>query len=228
MSEHLITEREITMKRITLFSGHFGSGKTNVAVNYAMKLARLGLPTAAVDLDTVNPYFRTKDSEKELTQAGIRVISLPFANTNVDLPTVPSEVYSVLRRHDEYAVFDIGGDDDGAYALGGFAPIILEENNFEHLFVVNFHRPLTPDENTAAEYMTMIERACGIPFTGIVNNSNLGEETTAEHVLSTADKALRLAKKTGIPVVMTSAETHIAEKLGTADIFPLKLQKKYW
>ena len=80
------------MKRVTLFSGHYGSGKTNIAVNYAMKLNALGLPTAIADLDTVNPYFRTKDSETVLSKAGIRVISLPFANPNVDLPSLSSEV----------------------------------------------------------------------------------------------------------------------------------------
>lgn len=216
------------MKRVTLFSGHYGSGKTNIAVNYAMKLNALGLPTAIADLDTVNPYFRTKDSEKELSEAGIRVISLPFANTSVDLPSLPSEIYSLVQQHREYAVLDIGGDDDGAYALGRFSPFILEENNFEHFFVVNFFRPLTPNAESAAEYMKDIERACGIPITGIVNNSNLGDETTAELIKSTFAEADRLAALTGLPISMTAAKEGIAKETDRADIFPLKLQKKYW
>lgn len=216
------------MKRVTLFSGHYGSGKTNLAVNYAMKLNALGLPTAIADLDTVNPYFRTKDSEKELSEAGIRVISLPFANTSVDLPSLPSEIYSLVQQHREYAVLDIGGDDDGAYALGRFSPFILEENNFEHFFVVNFFRPLTPNAESAAEYMKDIEKACGIPITGIVNNSNLGNETTAELIKSTFAEADRLAALTGLPISMTAAKEGIAKETDRADIFPLKLQKKYW
>ena len=211
-----------------MFSGHYGSGKTNLAVNYAMKLNALGLPTAIADLDTVNPYFRTKDSEKELSEAGIRVISLPFANTSVDLPSLPSEIYSLVQQHREYAVLDIGGDDDGAYALGRFSPFILEENNFEHFFVVNFFRPLTPNAESAAEYMKDIERACGIPITGIVNNSNLGDETTAELIKSTFAEADRLAALTGLPISMTTAKEGIAKETDRADIFPLKLQKKYW
>ena len=216
------------MKRVTLFSGHYGSGKTNIAVNYAMKLNALGLPTAIADLDTVNPYFRTKDSETVLSKAGIRVISLPFANTNVDLPSLPSEVYSLVQQHGEYAVLDIGGDDDGAYALGRFTPYILEENNYDHFFVVNFFRPMTPDAESAAEYIADIEKACGIKFTGIVNNSNLGEETTAALIKSTFREADRLSELSDLPVAMTAAREDIAEELNRADIFSLKLQKKYW
>lgn len=216
------------MKRVTLFSGHYGSGKTNIAVNYAMKLNALGLPTAIADLDTVNPYFRTKDSETVLSKAGIRVISLPFANTNVDLPSLPSEVYSLVQQHREYAVLDIGGDDDGAYALGRFTPYILEENNYDHFFVVNFFRPMTPDAESAAEYIADIEKACGIKFTGIVNNSNLGEETTAALIKSTFREADRLSELSNLPVAMTAAREDIAEELNRADIFSLKLQKKYW
>lgn len=216
------------MKRVTLFSGHYGSGKTNIAVNYAMKLNALGLPTAIADLDTVNPYFRTKDSETVLSKAGIRVISLPFANTSVDLPSLPSEVYSLVQQHREYAVLDIGGDDDGAYALGRFTPYILEENNYDHFFVVNFFRPMTPDAESAAEYIADIEKACGIKFTGIVNNSNLGEETTAALIKSTFHEADRLSELSDLPVAMTAAREDIAEELNRADIFSLKLQKKYW
>ena len=216
------------MKRVTLFSGHYGSGKTNIAVNYAMKLNALGLPTAIADLDTVNPYFRTKDSETVLSKAGIRVISLPFANTSVDLPSLPSEVYSLVQQHGEYAVLDIGGDDDGAYALGRFTPFILEENNYDHFFVVNFFRPMTPDAESAAEYIADIEKACGIKFTGIVNNSNLGEETTAALIKSTFREADRLSELSDLPVAMTAAREDIAEELNRADIFSLKLQKKYW
>ena len=216
------------MKRVTLFSGHYGSGKTNIAVNYAMKLNVLGLPTAIADLDTVNPYFRTKDSETVLSKAGIRVISLPFANTNVDLPSLSSEVYSLVQQHREYAVLDIGGDDDGAYALGRFTPFILEENNYDHFFVVNFFRPMTPDAESAAEYIADIEKACGIKFTGIVNNSNLGEETTAALIKSTFREADRLSELSDLPVAMTAAREDIAEELNRADIFSLKLQKKYW
>ena len=117
-------------KRITLFAGHYGSGKTNIAVNYALLLAREGRRTAIADLDIVNPYFRTKDSARELEAAGVALISPQFANTNVDLPALPAEAYRLVEDRDLYAVMDIGGDDRGAYALGRYAPFILEEGNY--------------------------------------------------------------------------------------------------
>lgn len=216
------------MKRINLFCGHFGSGKTNVAVNYAFELNRQGLPTAIADLDIVNPYFRTKDSEKELTEAGIYVISLPYANTNVDLPTIPSEAYSLVQNTSRYAVFDIGGDDRGAYALGRYAPFILEENNFDNFFVVNFHRPLTHNAETAYEILKEIEAAGGIPFTAIVNNSNLGEETTPENIESTYAEAKKLSELAKLPIAFTTVREDLAPKVKGNDIFGLKLQNKYW
>ena len=212
------------MKRITIFCGHYGSGKTNIAVNYAFHLKECGRDVAIGDVDIVNPYFRTKDSEKELTDAGIEVISLPFANSNVDLPSLPSEVYSLVQNTARYAVLDVGGDDRGAYALGRYAPYILEENDYDMLFVTNFYRPLTQTPEDALAVLREIEEACKISFTGIVNNSNLGEETTVEDVLATDEKANLLAKISGLPLVMTTAEqTRCAEGM-----FPLKLQKKYF
>jgi len=128
-------------KRITLFAGHYGSGKTNIAVNYALWLKQQGKQVTIADLDIVNPYFRTKDSEELLSKAGIPLISSAFANSNVDLPALPQEMYSLVQRYDRYAVLDIGGDDRGALALGRYTPSILEENNYEMVFVANFYRP---------------------------------------------------------------------------------------
>ena len=108
------------MKRVTLFCGHYGSGKTNLAVNYALSLRGKGLEVSLADLDIVNPYFRSKDSAAELEEAGVRVIALPFANSSVDLLSLPSSAYSLVQDRSRYAVLDIGGDDRGAYALGRF------------------------------------------------------------------------------------------------------------
>lgn len=210
------------MKRVSLFCGHYGSGKTNIAVNYAKYLRSLGLPVAIADIDIVNPYFRTKDSEAELTAAGIDVVSLPYANSSVDLPALPAEVYSLVRRHDRYAVFDVGGDDRGAVALGRYVPDILAENDYEMYFVANFCRPLTRTPEEALEVMREIEAACGIPFTAIVHNSNLGPLTDRALLERTAPLAEALGQISGLPVAMTTAE----QSLEVPGAFPLKLQKK--
>lgn len=215
-------------KRVTLFAGHYGSGKTNIAVNYALHLKKQGLPVKIADLDIVNPYFRTKDSAAELEKAEIELISPAFANTNVDLPALPAEVYSLVQNNAFYAVLDIGGDDRGAYALGRYRPYILEENDYEMVFVANFYRPLTTTPEDALTVMREIEAACGIKFTAIVNNSNLGNLTTPEDVEKTDTLAQQLSKIAGIPVIFTTAEEKIAKEVKRENVFPLILQNKYF
>ena len=210
------------MKRLTLFCGHYGSGKTNLAVNYALHLRSLGLPVSLADLDIVNPYFRSKDSTEVLEAAGVRVIALPFANSSVDLPSLPSSAYSLVQDRSRYAVLDIGGDDRGAYALGRFVPYILEENDFDMLYVVNFYRPLTTTAEEAFGVLKEIEGACGLSFTGIVNNSNLGAETTIDSIEATCGTVRELCRLTGLPLVATTAEKSIA----TGDMVPVVLQKR--
>ncbi|MBO5955800.1 MAG: hypothetical protein J6Q10_03265 [Clostridia bacterium] len=215
-------------KRITLLSGHYGSGKTNIAVNMAFDLKKEFDNVAIADIDIVNPYFRTKDSQLELEEKGIRLICSEYANSNVDIPAIPQEMYSVIDNRDIMSIVDIGGDDRGAYALGRYSKSILEENNFEMLFVANKYRPLTPDAKSTVEIMREIEIAGKIPFTGIINNSNLGNETTADDVLASVDYASEISRLAGIPVVMTTVKEEIFDELSEKipDLFALTLQKK--
>ena len=210
-------------KRVTLFAGHYGSGKTNIAVNYALHLARNGYPVTIADLDIVNPYFRTKDSAEALERAGIRLISSAYANSNVDVPALPAELYALTQDKSRYAILDVGGDDRGALALGRYAADILSENDYEMIFVANFYRPLTTTAEEALEVMKEIEAAGKIPFTAIVHNSNLGRETTPDHVTDKAKEAERLSSLSGLPLLLTTAEAGVAEAI---DAFPLDLQKK--
>lgn len=217
-------------KRITLFAGHYGSGKTNIAVNYALLLAREGKKTAIADLDIVNPYFRTKDSASDLAAAGVDLISPQFANTNVDLPALPAEAYRLVEDKSIFAVMDVGGDDRGAYALGRYAPFILEEGDYRMAFVANPCRPLTRTPEEALEVMREIEAAGGVPFTAIVNNANLAHETTAETVLAAIPYMERLSELSGLPVWLTSAEETVAAGLAgkVPRLLPMKLQAKYF
>jgi hypothetical protein len=215
-------------KRITLFTGHYGSGKTNIAVAYARYLKGMGERVTVADMDIVNPYFRTKDSAEDFRREGIELIVSEFANSNVDLPALPSELYGVVERRDMLAVLDIGGDDRGAYALGRFSPYIREENDFENLFVANKYRPLTKTPEEALAVMREIEMAGGLPVTAIINNSNLGELTDENAVLESMDYVKKLSELSGLPVKFTSVREDIALSLGGMEkgFFPLKLQKK--
>ena len=215
-------------KRLTLFAGHYGSGKTNIAVNYAMHLAREGKQVCIADLDIVNPYFRTKDSERELAELGIDLISPRYANTNVDLPALPAESYRLVQDKSVYGVIDIGGDDRGAYALGRFADAIKEEANYRMAFVLNQYRPLTATIPDAIEILHEIEAACGIRFNCIVNNSHLGAETTPEIVRESVAFAEEFSKATGLPLWLHTAEESVAKELGELTVLPLTLQKKYF
>ena len=210
-------------KHVTLVCGHYGSGKTNIAVNMAFDLKKQYPDTAIADLDIVNPYFRTTDSRKELTEAGIRVIASEYAGTNLDAPALPAEIYAITENADMKTIVDVGGDDRGALALGRIAPAILESGEYDMLLVINKYRPLTPDAESTVEVMHEIEAACRLPFTGIVNNSNLGELTTADTVLESAKYAEEVSRLSGLPIVLTTARADIADELGA---FPLTLQKK--
>ena len=215
-------------KRLTLFAGHYGSGKTNIAVNYALRLAGEGKLVCIADLDIVNPYFRTKDSARELEAAGVKLISPQFANSNVDLPALPAEAYRLVTDRQTYGIMDIGGDDRGAYALGRYVPGILEENNYRMVFVANASRPLTRTPEDAMEVMHEIEAACGLKFTDLVNNTNLGDLTTAETVLRSQGYMEKLSALSGLPVFATTAKADVAAQLPLPDVLPLVLQEKYF
>lgn len=215
-------------KRIVLLSGHYGSGKTNIAVNLALRLRKARERVAIADIDIVNPYFRTKDSQAELEAAGVRVISSAFASSNVDLPALPQEIYAVTDDRTLSAVIDVGGDDRGALALGRWRDAILAEDNYEMLLVVNRFRPLTRDAASTLEVMREIENAAGMRFTAIANNSNLGEETTPEDVLSSMDYAREICRRTGLPLKLTSVSEALFPALEgkIENLLPLKLQRK--
>ena len=218
------------IRRVTLFAGHYGSGKTNIAVNYALYLRSLGKPVALGDLDIVNPYYRAKDSQAELEAAGIRVIASAYANSNVDVPAIPQEMYALTEDRETFAVMDIGGDDRGALALGRYMPAIAEENDYDMLFVYNRSRPLTRDAQSALGVMREIETACGLPFTAIVHNTNLGRETTAQTILDARDTIRELCGLSGLPLLFTAVRSDLAPTLpdDIGEFFPLTLQKTIW
>ena len=212
-------------KRITLFAGHYGSGKTNIAVNYALHLKETFDRVSIADLDIVNPYFRTKDSEGFLESRGIHLISSEYANSNVDVPALPAEAYAIIDDESVYAVIDVGGDDRGALALGRYAPSILKQNDYEMLLVINKFRPLTPDCASTVAVMHEIEAAAGMKFTGIVNNSNLGDETTADDVIGSVAYAKAISEASGLPIKMTTVKEDLYESVKdkVSDCFPIRL-----
>ena len=215
-------------KRVLLLCGHYGSGKTNIAVNLAQQIKREYPTVTLADLDIVNPYFRSKDSAAELEEAGIRLICSRYANSNVDIPALPSDLYALTDDRQMRAIIDVGGDDRGALVLGRLSPAILLENDYEMMMVINCYRPLTRDAASTLEVMREIETTGGIRFTALINNSNLGVETTAEDVLASMRYAEEVAAMSNLPLVMTTADEKLQDELKDMipNLFPLKLQKK--
>ena len=175
-----------------------------------------------------DPSMANVHSEDEFKEHNIRLICSDFASSNVDLPSMPADLYSITDDRSLSVIMDIGGDDRGAYALGRLRDAIKNENDYEMLMVVNKFRPLTPDAESTIEVMREIEWACGIPFTGIINNSNLAGETDAQDVLSSMKYAQEVSELSGLPVVLTTVETHLYDELKDkiSPLFRLKLQKK--
>ena len=217
------------MKRVTMILGHYGSGKTNIAVNLALELRKTHDRVAIADLDIVNPYFRTKDSLDVIGAADIRLIVSDYANTNLDIPALPQDMYAVTDDKGLTCVLDIGGDDRGALVLGRLRPELVRENDYEMLLVINKYRPLTATPDLTVEVMAEIEAAANMRFTGIINNSNLGAETTAETVLDSVSYAEEVSKRTGLPIVMTTVKAELMKELEgkAANLFPLTLQKNF-
>lgn len=212
-------------ERITVFAGHYGSGKTNLAINYAIYLRTLHPHVAIADLDIVNPYFRTRDSEKDLLEKNIRVISSEYAGTNLEAPAIPSGTAAIFDEKPVYGVIDLGGDDRGAYALGRYSEILEAEASKNILLVINKYRPLSQTPRLAAGIKQEIEQAAHVRFTGIVNNSNLGAQTTADDVLASLAYAKETSEMIGLPVKMTAVRHELENELsGTIpNLFGLKL-----
>jgi len=203
-------------KRITIFVGYYGSGKTELAVNYAMMLNKLGKKVVIVDFDIVNPYFRTKDAEEILTKQGIKVIAPESANTNLENPGLPAEIYSVFTDKDCHVVFDVGGGEDGAIPLGRYHSY-FEKEECDVFFVLNERRKITEDLDGALDAFSEIAAVTRVPITGLINNTHLKNETTMDMVLTGQKLAEQLGEKVNLPVVY----------LGITETNLKKLPEKY-
>lgn len=204
--------------RIAIVCGHYGAGKTNVAVNLAKEAAAAGRKVCVVDFDIVNPYFRAADNKEELEKLGVRCILPRFANTNVDVPALPAEWQSVFCT-DEFCIIDVGGD-DGAIALSAYKDR-FEKAGYDMLYVYNRHRPLTAELEDAVQSLASIEVISGLKFCGIVNNSNLGAETSADCIKNSIDDCTALAKHYEIPILCNCLPKDV-DIQGINDVMPME------
>lgn len=193
---------------IYVITGHYGSGKTEFAVNLAKKLKN----PVIVDMDIVNPYFRTVDAKAMLEAQGVKVIAPEFANTNVDVPSLPPDIFGALQG-DNDVILDVGGDDDGAIVLGQYNKYF--QNGYEMYFVMNFCRPMTSDAEGVCEILRDIEYASRIKVTGLVNNTNVRGDTTPQLLQDSIAKAEEVSKAVNVPIIAVSGTKDILNKVET-------------
>lgn len=218
-------------KRISIFTGHFGSGKTEVALNYVFNLAATNKKTAIVDFDIVNPFFRTIDAKKQLEDSGIRLISSVYANTNVDVPAIPAEINSLFNQKEYKVVLDVGGDDLGAKALSAFKDDIVADD-YEMYMVINLKRIMTDSEEKMLNMIDEIQESSRIKVTKLVNNTNLLHMSTGEEILEGQSVIESVSKKLGIPVGFTAglqnAISNVKDKINSDVLYLNKHIKLPW
>ena len=216
--------------RLSIITGHYGTGKTEFAVNLALALASDGNQVMVADLDVVNPYFRSRERRAMLEEAGIQLISSSQACANADVPSLPAEVFTILQNRGLRGVLDIGGDPVGARVLARFQPKIVVED-YQLIYVLNANRPEVREPEDAIAYLRAIEATTGLTCTGIVNNTHLCGETTEAEIRTGADLAHAVSQETGVPVLCHVAVERLAESLSDLPetVFPITIKmKKPW
>lgn len=212
-------------KRIRIIIGHYGSGKSEFSVNYAVKLAKQGRKVALADLDIVNMYFRSRESAKEMEDLGIKVIGSQVDAPAVEVPSISAEVYTPLQDQAYDLILDVGGDHVGARALGRYVDY-FQKGNYDMFFVLNGNRPETQTVEKVLEYMVKIQDVSRAKITGLVNNTHLLKATSSEDVLRGNKLALQVQEKTNIPLKYNSVLDHVVPSLPSnleGEIFPMKL-----
>ncbi len=202
----------LTGKQYLVLTGNYGSGKTELALNLAMHFSR-ECRTTLVDLDIVNPYFRSGEKAEEMEKAGVRMLMPTFAMTTVDIPALPAEIQSVFEVPTDKVIFDVGGDDTGAAALGRFYPsFIARREQTAMLFVVNCMRPLTKDADDIIDLAQRISNRGRLRIDALINNTNLADQTEPDMIEAGEKTVLECAERMGIRQVITAGKHDVLDR----------------
>lgn len=201
-----------TGSRLKAVVGHYGSGKTEFSLNMALAARREGLRALVVDMDIVNPFFRSAEQGQRLKEAGVELIAPPYALTGVDLPVLSPEIYAIFEQPERFCVLDVGGDDAGAAALGGLSGRLAAQGA-DLYYVVNPYRPFSNTVERVMDMLQRIQRRSRLQVTGLVNNANLGEQTGPEELLEGRALLEEVSRRCGAPVVCECGFEGVLEQL---------------
>lgn len=215
MTKHKLTGPE---KRITIFAGGYGSGKTEVAVNFATYMAKNGLlPLSIVDLDIVNPYFRSREVVDPLTACGINVIIPAGEYCSADTPILRPEIWGAIGNKDMRVVLDVGGDEVGARVLSSMVDS-FDPQDYEFLLVVNAKRPFTADVGSCLKMLSEIQTASRLKFTGLVSNTHLIDETDRDVVMEGFEMTREVSRRSNLPLKFVSAVGNVLDDIKPEEI----------
>ncbi|MCR5611938.1 MAG: ParA family protein [Clostridiales bacterium] len=199
------------MKRYYVIIGNFGSGKTELALNMAFDGAKRGEKVTLVDIDVINPYFRSTERKADLEAAGIRLISPNFTSSGVEVPSIPPEIFSVFSDNSDLVIFDVGGDPVGSIAMGQYYGYFKELENFEVWYVINVRRPLSSGADENLEMIDKIHGVSRLNITGLINNTNLAHESGAEDLVYGYGVTKEVSERSGLPVIGTMGTESILD-----------------
>jgi hypothetical protein len=214
--------------RITIICGAYGSGKTEYAISCAIELAKdRSVKAALIDLDIVNPYFRSRDIAAELAEQGVTVISTEPGYENSDLPALSPRIFAAFQDESYQVVIDVGGDPNGARALGRFREYFLRESYQFHI-VVNPYRPNTRNVKDTLKLINELAVTSRLQPNGLISNINLGPETTLEIWQEGLPFIRELAKQSNLPMIRHVVEEHFWAKhqdfFANIPVYPITLR----
>jgi len=213
-------------RRVRIICGHYGSGKTEFAVNYAVKLAERGGKPVLADIDILNPYFRSRERTEELGKLGIRVIGSSVHAPAVAVPAVSSEIYSVFDNRKVDAIVDVGGDRAGADVLKRFSDHFTHPEEYDLFLVINANRPSTGTAGQVEDYIKSIEKGCGLEVSGLINTTHMLKSTAAEDLIKGWELSKSVSMRTGIPIKYNAGLARLADEIPDEmknNFFPIEL-----
>ncbi len=217
------------MKKYNILAGNFGSGKTELSVNIAINAAKSGKKTLLVDMDLINPYFKSSSKKELLEENGVELISPGFANTQFDTPSISPKIFTAFDKEYDFVVFDSGGDPDGATVLGILAERFKEHpNETEFFMVLNAMRPMQEEPKDIIDLMHEIEDCCNMKISAFINNTNLARDTDRETLIHGIEITKEVSRLTDIPVkyhaVMQDLANENADILSGLEIIPVDIK----